>query len=454
MTEGSGSVGRMGSLLRLIAVGGGRGSRAARGSIAGTAARLIVAVGSLITIPLLLGYLGAEQYGLWVAVATTMAWVALMQLGVQPSLLNRLAGTALDDVERRTTLVATAWWTSVALCLAGIGVLLVLDALDVWGALFNAHGALAETARKFALVMWLGVAVSMPLLVPQIVLRADQEVHKANLIEVVVTVARVVAVVVAVTMDMSLLWLVLSVVFLPVIVSALGSIWIFRARAIWPKPSAYSRRLARLLLTTGMGFLGIMIATLLITSTDALVITQLFGPAAVPTYSVAFALLVIMMGIQFAVADALWPAYAEASSAHDLAWIRRIHRQATMALVAGSAVFGVTLVLLGQPLIGMWAGPEAVPPVGLLVVFGLIAVFAAVEVTHNRLMVAMGRVRRVTMIVLTGAVLNVPVSVLLGMSFGVTGVAAGTLVAYVVTSALLVRSSRGALRSESLGGER
>ena len=104
-------------------------------------------------------------------------------------------------------------------------------------------------------------------------------------------------------------------------------------------------------------------------------------------------------------------------------------------------------MLGGRVLIEVWAGEEAVPPLSLLVVFGLVAIVAAVEIAHNRLLVALGRVRRVTGLVLTGALLNLPVSVMLGLYVGLTGVALGTLAAYLVTATLLVREASKAQRS-------
>jgi O-antigen/teichoic acid export membrane protein len=295
------------------------------------------------------------------------------------------------------------------------------------------------------------VSASLLLLVPAYVLRADQEVSKANLIEAAGTVARVVAIVIAIQVDSGLLWLVVGAFFAPVVVSAVAGVRVFWTRELWPRPSAFRRAVLSPLLTVGIGFLGISFATLLVTSTDALVVAHLLGLAVVPVYSVAFALLVVMMGIQIAVADALWPAYAEAGSVSDVAWIRRVHRQATLALVAASAAFGIVLTLFGRPLIDAWAGPSAVPPFGLLVAFGVIAVLSAIEATHNRLLVALGRVRRVTLLLLGGALVNLPLSILLGSRFGVTGVAAGTVITYSFTAVMLVRSSRTAMASMTAG---
>jgi O-antigen/teichoic acid export membrane protein len=187
------------------------------------------------------------------------------------------------------------------------------------------------------------------------------------------------------------------------------------------------------------------------TSTDVLLVAQLLGPSAVPTYSVAFALMILFFGVCMAVLEGFWPAYVEASSKGDVAWIRKTNQQVMAGLLAVAIVFAIGLVFAGETLIDAWAGPEAVPPRSLLLMFGLIAIVQAVDLPHNRIIVATGHVRRSTLLGLLAVAINVPLSILLGMAFGVAGVAAGTLVAYGVTVALVVTSARRALREVEAG---
>jgi O-antigen/teichoic acid export membrane protein len=110
-------------------------------------------------------------------------------------------------------------------------------------------------------------------------------------------------------------------------------------------------------------------------------------------------------------------------------------------------VFAIGLVTVGQAFINGWAGPEAVPPLSLLVVLGLIACTQAVLLPHGRVLTALGQVRRNTVLGMTGAAINLPLSIVLVQVLGVTGVALGTLVAYLLTGSLLVRDSTRAVRA-------
>ena len=165
-----------------------------------------------------------------------------------------------------------------------------------------------------------------------------------------------------------------------------------------------------------------------------------------PIYSVAFSLLLLQLGLELAVLDGFWPAFVESASKMDRTWIERTNRTVTIGLLAASAAFATCLVLFGASAISVWAGPEAVPPQSLLVVFGITAMVQAVEVAHNRVLIAIGEVKQVTKLGLAAAAVNVPVSIVLGLQLGVTGIAAGTLIAYAVFGIATVRLARQAMR--------
>lgn len=408
-------------------------------------ARVVTLVGSIITVPLLIGYLGQAGYGIWVTAIALTAWVGLAHVGLQPSLLGRLAGIDPQDRDLQSEYVATAWWMSLGLGLVTLVALALLGSIDGWGGLLEAPQSLAIEARVTVTVMWIGVAVAMPLSIPLVVIRSAQDVHIASLIEAAGVAAKVTAIFVVVTLDLGLEWLVIGAVFAPLVVWGLAIPRTFGQRVRWPWRYLVRVSLGRRLIRPGIGFTAMAVAGLLFTSTDPIIISYLLGPSSVATYSVAFALLLLFVGLEGAVLDAMWPAYADAAAKSDRPWIERTHREVTRWSLAASAVFAVGLVFLGRQFISVWAGPAAVPPDSLLVVLGVTAVVISVEFAHNRLLVALGHIRKATLIAMLGASINVPASILLGNWLGVTGVALGTLCAYIVVTSIVVLRTRTAL---------
>ena len=65
--------------------------RILRGIFSGLVGRGIAVLVSFVSVPLTVRYLGAERYGAWVSISTTMTWIALADLGLSNSLTNAVA---------------------------------------------------------------------------------------------------------------------------------------------------------------------------------------------------------------------------------------------------------------------------------------------------------------------------------------------------------------------------
>jgi O-antigen/teichoic acid export membrane protein len=321
-----------------------------------------------------------------------------------------------------------------------VGLLITLALLEygnVWPVLFNAADiTLAEQARAFTLALWIGVALSLPLAIPPVVYRSDQQVHLAALAEASTAIVRAFLIILVVQFDLGHTAVAVAAAVAPVAIGLAVSVPIFRFRVGWPTLAAVRRSLAKRLVGTGLGFLGIGIAALIISSADVLIIAQLMGPSSVPAYSVALSLLMLYLSLEVAVMDGLWPAYVDAAAKRERGWILATHRTALIALTIAGLVFAAGLVALGQTLIEMWAGAAALPPQSLLWVFGAIAILQAMVLVYSRVLIGLGRVRIVTKLSVFGAIVNLPTSVVLGAHYGLTGVALGTLIAYGVVLGL------------------
>jgi O-antigen/teichoic acid export membrane protein len=53
--------------------------------------RAVAMAASFITIPLMIGYLGQEQFGVWSTLLTVMSWIIFFDLGIGNGLRNKVA---------------------------------------------------------------------------------------------------------------------------------------------------------------------------------------------------------------------------------------------------------------------------------------------------------------------------------------------------------------------------
>ena len=426
-----------------------RDRRATLTSMAGVASRLASVGVSLVTVPILLSYLGVERYGVWLTVTAGVAWLGLLQFGLAPSLVNRLS--QLEDGEAATgrQLVSTSFWLALGLAVAALVPLAALLQFASWSEIFNVDpGPLASDARAVTALVWLGFAISLPGGIATAVLRARQEGYVANAWELAGAAVRLLVITALVAADAGLVGLAagITVTGLLVNVGLMGQTFVRSFPTLRPSRRSFDARVGGALLKTGVAFTGIGIAALVISYTDVIVITQLFGPAQVPPYAIAYSLLALFVSLEFAVLDAAWPAYSEAAARGDWQWVSDAHRRVTRLLIGGSVAFATLIVALGEPVIRFWAGPDATPPGGLLPVIGAIALIQAYQLAHGRLLTSLGHVRTNTVLGLLNAAINLPLSIALATQFGVTGVAIGTLVGYALTGAINVALARAALK--------
>jgi O-antigen/teichoic acid export membrane protein len=425
-----------------------RSRRAALSSLAGISSRLISILLSLVTIPILLRYLGVERYGIWLTIWAGAAWLGVLQFGVAPSLLNQLSAVEPTDVHIRKVLVSTAWWLAVLLAVIALLPLAFLYFFASWSEILNVPpGALTTDGRSVAALVWIGVAAGMPLSVPIAILRARQEGYIANAIEVTGGLVRLTALIVLVATNAGMAGLALGLTVAGIGVSTVGAAWVFRQRspALGPSVRQVDRAVGASLLRTGTWFTALGIAALVISYTDLIVISHVLGPASVPAYAISFSLLGLFVGIELAILDAIWPAFGESAARGDRRWLEATHRRVVSISVAGATAFGALFVAFGQPVIRLWAGEEVVPPVGLLIVLGGLALIQAYELPHSRMLMALGHVRTNSLLGLANAAVNLPLSIIFAMRFGIIGVALGTLVGYIVVGGFLVVRARRAL---------
>jgi O-antigen/teichoic acid export membrane protein len=179
--------------------------------------------------------------------------------------------------------------------------------------------------------------------------------------------------------------------------------------------------------------------------TDLIVIAQLLGPDQVPAYAVAFSFLTMYVAMELAILDAVWPGYSDAASRGDLTWLVRTHRRVTLLFTVGALVLASLMVLIGQPFIRVWAGPNVVPSMALLVTLGALGVVQAYQLPHGRMLTALGHVRTNSILAVVNAAINLPVSLVLVTWIGLPGAAAGSLLGYLVVGPFVLVKARAAM---------
>ncbi len=401
-------------------------------ALAGKGISIVV---SVIAVPLTVNYLGAERYGVWIVISTLLAWLAIADLGLGNGLTNALAeayGENRPDLAQAYVATATWMMVGVALALGTLGVIM-WPWID-WVTIFNVRSGLAraevEPAVALAIILSL---VTFPLSIVGKIYGAYQEGATSNYWAAAGNVTSLLALLVATQLQGGLVWLVFAIFGAQVLLTVANALWLFAWHKPWlrPRPSVIRQEHLKRLTTTGGMFFVVQIAVLLNFQADNLIIAHYLGAGQVTPYSIAWKLFSYTTVLQTLIFPSLWPAYTEAFTRKDSQWIRRTFKASLIISTGVTVVLVMPLVVFGTTIINAWAGAAAVPTMALLFWLGAFSVINATMNAVACLLNASGRIRGQMFYGSLTAIVNVALSVTLVVPFGVVGVIASTVIAYI-----------------------
>jgi O-antigen/teichoic acid export membrane protein len=412
-----------------------RQRRIALTALASAVARAVGLVTNLITVPLAIGYLGAERYGLWMTITSLIAMVGFLDLGVANGLISAIA-----EAESRNDREAARRYVSAATCILSlvsalvIGLFAVAYPLLSWQSLLNLKDVSAAHEGGMAVaVLATCFALGLPLSLVMRIQYGFQEGFEAALWAAAGSVMSLIGVVLIIAFRQGLPWLVAASAGGPLL-AALGNGFVLYLRRPWLRPRLISVTgdAVHRVFNQGMLFFALQITMVLGYQSDNFVIAQVLGPDQVTQYTVPYRLFTIAPLLLNLALGPLWPAYAEAAARGDSDWVRRTLGRSIKLSLLMTVPPALLLVVFGGPLIHLWVGDKVVPTLELLVALGLLSVIMAVSEALSMFLNGLNILRLQVICSWIMAVTNIGLKVTLAGEIGVSGVAYATVVAQVI----------------------
>jgi O-antigen/teichoic acid export membrane protein len=403
---------------------------------------------SLISIPITVRYLGAELYGIWITISTTIAMLVYLDVGIATTLTNLISESfAQDDPESAGHYFSTAFWMSVSLSIgfATAGWLL-WPHIDFGYLLGIRDPALIPSVSRAVMVAAFLFLLGLPAGLATRALAGYQELHVANLFSAGGNILALFSIVLVVALRGSLVMLVAAYAGAIVLGSAVCLLWVCFIHKPWLRPSPEKVRLhlLRNVLSTGGQFFLIQIAGLVVFNSDNLVISHFLSPSEVTPYSVTWRLVTYANAIQILSNQALWPAYAEAWARGDIAWMRSAYARLRWMTIGALIVACAVLIPFGRWIILIWAGRLSVPNMPLLLLMCVWMAIYAITANQACLVGATSRVGKLSISAVVAAAANLVLSMHWVRTMGTFGVLLGTVASYIifilVVQAIEVRS--------------
>jgi O-antigen/teichoic acid export membrane protein len=412
---------------------------------------------SFLSVPLTIGYLGKERYGVWILLASLWAWVRLADLGVGNGLRTAVASALASG---RPELVRSLLSTAFAL-LCTIAAVLGLVAAVAWPwinwvALFGitTEEARAEVgpaiATSFAFFL-----LTFPLSITAVTYDALQEGKLQNYWGMVGNIASLVALIAVTRTHGGLVRLVMAISGTGLIVNLLSGVWLFgRYKPLFaPRPQAVQISSVRRLLQSGGTFFLIQIVALIVFQTDNFIVAKFAGSASVPSYSLTNTLFSYSYLPQTILFSYLWVAYADAIARRDIDWVARTLTRVLSLSLGFTLAAVVPLIFIAPPFIRFWTRGAVVPPLDLVYWMAAWSMINAFCSPIACLLAAADHMKAQLVYSAVSAAVNIVLSIVLIKSWGVTGVIAGSVISYIIfvcfpagiDTLLLLRKLRNAL---------
>jgi len=411
-----------------------RPSNYARNAIANWLALVFVAAVSFLLSPFVVHHLGDTGYGVWTLLAAVVGYVGLLDFGVRGAVTRYIAHHhAGDDAESCSSII------SGGLALYGLlGSLAILVAAVIAyfsPFLFNIPETYFDDTRIVLLVGGVTMAVTMLGAVFGGVIAGLQRFDVISGIEICVTAIRTTAVVIALWEGYGLV----SLAMINLAASLLNGLlsWAI-ARRLYPELRIRFRmRLwihMRTILSFSVLLTAIHIFGTLIYYVDVLVISIFLPVTLVTFYAIAGNLCDYARQVAASLSTLMTPRVSALAAGSGTGVGQEIVSVARVATLITAAIAAI-LLFRGESFINLWMGPEYGPLSGeVLRILAVITLLSGARSVAVASIIGANKHRALVPALAAEAACNLALSIVLVQSFGLAGVAIGTLIPSVVIS--------------------
>jgi O-antigen/teichoic acid export membrane protein len=389
---------------------------------------------SVITVPVYLHFLGQDTYGLYVTLSSIVSYFILFDVGIGFSVPKYVAEySAKDEKENLESMLSTfllAYLIIFVLALvAGIAIapgisklLRMPDDLIQAGRL-----ALIILAANFGILMVGGLYTS--------IFTGMRRVYIRNLFSVGQTVVIAVLSIIVLWLGGGMVGICIVMASVSLIQLAVAFLLVRRQYSdIRIKPRLAEWSMLREVAFPTLNYFIIQVISLVVLSTDNIVIGAFIGVGAVAPYSIAFRFCRYFTSAVGIPTTVLYPFFSDWYARGKLEELRRNHRRLMKLTTILAVLIAIFTVFFGPMIIKLWVGNENYVGNSTLYIFCIIIVTSLIVQVSATLLAGIGKHAPIAYLGLLEAAMNLVLSIIFVRYWGVFGVALATVIAGLPTN--------------------
>ncbi|MGZ3756186.1 MAG: lipopolysaccharide biosynthesis protein [Mucilaginibacter sp.] len=412
-----------------------------------------IVIGFLL-VPLTIHYVNPVQYGIWLTIASLVAWINTFDIGLSNGLRNKLShAIALNESEKINQNISSTYG------LLAIIALFIFALAFIGGSFFN-WNHLLKIPDRIGYNIWPIIIIATGFFCMQFVLQpinsiliAAHQPFKASLFALAGQLITLLATFILTKYTSGNLYILVFVVSgSPVLALIIASCFLFSGslKTFRPRLKFIDLKSAGSLLNLGAAFFFVQIGALILYETDNIVITRTLGPGSVTTFNVAykyFSILILAFNI---ILTPYWSAFTDAFAKEDFRWIKGSIKKLRMIWL-GISVLSFILYLFSSVFYRLWVGENIIVPNLLSLSIAFYVVVQNWTVIHSYFLNGTGKLRIQLIMVISTGVINIPLSILLIKQVGIQGTVIANILVMLFMNIFLTYQCHLLINKKAIG---
>jgi O-antigen/teichoic acid export membrane protein len=352
---------------------------------------------SLVYVPLVLGYLNQEKYGIWITLTTVVNWIRLLDVGMGNGMRNKLAeAVTLNQFEKGRVYVSTTYGILGAIFFMVLLVFYFVNPLLNWQAILNSTLISSIELINLTYVVVTLIVIGFILQPVTLIYAAHGNSVAGGIIQLIISSVSLLMIwlVVKFSTEGNILLLAWIVTGIPVLIYIAVSAYTFLFKYPHLKPSlklikiSESKNLIRL----SIQFFVVQITATIIMTSIPFVVAQLFSPNEVTLFNIANSIFTVPVMFIGLIAAPILPLVTQAYTKQDYSWIRSMLKK--MNLFSLLIIVGTILLIIISPFIyRIWIGGQVAIPFKLSVTIGIYAIIIVFMTPFSTFINGIGKIR-------------------------------------------------------------
>jgi len=396
---------------------------------------------SLLLVPLSINYLGVENYGVWLTIASVISWLTFFDIGLGHGLRNKFAEAfANDDKQLAREYVSSAYFSMIIISTSIIIISIIINLFVDWSRVFNTQAQLKTDINILVPIILMFFSLQLIAKLITAIYFGAQKHSVQNQILFIGQLFSLLTVFLLLNSTISsLLYFGIALSFIPLFVLVIYNIIAFKGifNRYKPEFSLFSLNRAREVLGIGSKFFVIQLSLLILFSTDNIIISQLFSPADVVPYEIARKYFSLLLHIFLIITTPYWSSFTEAYVKDDINWIKT----AVIRLLKIWCLIPLLLIIMylfSDYFYFIWVGDNVKVPKIMSMLMASFVLLYTFNAIFTQFLNGVGKIQLQMYSALFSIVINIPLSIYFAKytSLGVSGVILATCISLLVYAVL------------------